>query len=51
MSELSKKELAKKILALADELNKRKDEPMYVVVRNMEMRQMVKEYDRMKANT
>jgi hypothetical protein len=61
MSEPSKKELAKKILALTDEIiclkktmieegwKKRKDHPLFVVIRNQEMLKLVEEYTR--ANT
>lgn len=52
MSELSKGELAKKILALAteiDRMNKERVEPLYIIVRNQEMRNLVEEFS--KANT
>jgi hypothetical protein len=53
MSELSKKELAKKILALANEIDRLKKErgdcPLFIIVRNQEMRDMVEQY--VKANT
>lgn len=52
MSEPSKKELAKKILALADEIDRLKKErtsPLHVVVRNLEMLNRFEEFK--KANT
>jgi hypothetical protein len=52
MSAPSKAELAKKILALAteiDRMNKERVEPLYIIVRNQEMRNLVEEFS--KANT
>lgn len=52
MSEPSKKELAKKILALADDidrLQKERTSPLHVMARNLEMLNLVEEFK--KANT
>lgn len=52
MADPTKGELAKKILALAteiDRMNKERVEPLYIIVRNQEMRNLVEEFS--KANT